>query len=774
MSSKFTTFIFCSFCSIVCFFSSTELKGQKQTFKINNIRLNDTTQRLLVKTLILDAQRKRPELISRNFNVSEEVGGERERLQIEKIVPFDGKRISQDTFNVLFLVDVSGSMRTDDRIGKAKLAVKESIQEITFSPQSKVYLSTFANEVSPSKQVDKTVIVQEAEIIQIPPKGADTDLFRALFVKINELKTKKGTNVLILLSDGVNDIANNPYYKTNSPIPSETVLQLASTLSEDFLLFPIGLGGKVDSLFLKALPEKTKNQTDYYIPTYNPDELKEIFKSIFTEFTTNAVFYIYPDAGKYRGEKRDLKIEWKKGGISDNKIYQKGTTDAPVLIGQKKMKWWDWLIQALVGSMLVASLYIGLKYWVPLYKKRLFRKLYVQKYVQEANVIRRDPLTQDAFQEGDMVVVKCQQMVALSTWDAIGHCPNYPACMEFAKPCDGAGGSDNIGDFFSQKGIFKTFNWIFFGALGGLIGWFLYAITKLTNFTAPHTLLKYILKNTGLEQKLLQSQAGEHLISNTLPASNEAIVGVVLATGIAGTLSYVEDKGDARKFSVSRVLIRTLLSFLAACIIFLKGSALQYLVFGGNPFISGLVTWTFFGLVFGMILSFNSSILLKRGIMASVIACSVGFIVYHFIIIISNDSWSKLFSFIVLGALLGWIIVSVISSLEDFEIRYISPQLYWGIIKPISKWLRRGLEVWIGTEPKCYVFIKWEDEKANSMHAKLTLENDVVYIEAKAETLLNGVILPLNVKTPLHNNDIIQLGVGSVSKMQYIEKRRVR
>ena len=60
------------------------------------------------------------------------------------------------------------------------------------------------------------------------------------------------------------------------------------------------------------------------------------------------------------------------------------------------------------------------------------------------------------------------------------------------------------------------------------------------------------------------------------------------------------------------------------------------------------------------------------------------------------------------------------------------------------------------------------------MHAKLTLENDRVYIEPKFDTLLNGVLLPINAKTPLNNNDILQVGVGSVSKMQYMEKRKTK
>ena len=72
---------------------------------------------------------------------------------------------------------------------------------------------------------------------------------------------------------------------------------------------------------------------------------------------------------------------------------------------------------------------------------------------------------------------------------------------------------------------------------------------------------------------------------------------------------------------------------------------------------------------------------------------------------------------------------------------------------------------------KCYVFIKWEDKSVGERHAKMVYYQSNVYIIPLHETLVNGVIIPENQKTPLMNNDIIQLGRESISKMQYKEKR---
>jgi predicted component of type VI protein secretion system len=92
------------------------------------------------------------------------------------------------------------------------------------------------------------------------------------------------------------------------------------------------------------------------------------------------------------------------------------------------------------------------------------------------------------------------------------------------------------------------------------------------------------------------------------------------------------------------------------------------------------------------------------------------------------------------------------------------------MVKPISKWLKNGMEVFIGRSAKCYVFIKWNDEHVEDKHAMLVLENGRVHIIALYETLLNGVIIPENQKVELNNDDIIQLGRYSNSKMQYKER----
>ena len=80
----------------------------------------------------------------------------------------------------------------------------------------------------------------------------------------------------------------------------------------------------------------------------------------------------------------------------------------------------------------------------------------------------------------ELVVVKCpRQLTTLATWEYVkNQCPNYPRCLDFQTPCDGAGAPTDRDKFFSGKGMFRRLNWVWFGMVGGFIGWSLFALFK--------------------------------------------------------------------------------------------------------------------------------------------------------------------------------------------------------------------------------------------------------------------------------------------------------
>jgi FHA domain-containing protein len=170
-----------------------------------------------------------------------------------------------------------------------------------------------------------------------------------------------------------------------------------------------------------------------------------------------------------------------------------------------------------------------------------------------------------------------------------------------------------------------------------------------------------------------------------------------------------------------------------------------------------------------------SSPTLLKGIKGGLVASLVAYVVYLFLldkVFADNYPLAKLVSLLSLGSILGYILVTVVGSLEDFEMEYLSPEAFRQTI-PISKWLKKNIDVYIGTEQGSYVYVKWSDEQVKPRHARLHFGKGVVFLEPLAETLVNGKIAAVKKSAPLKDGDVIQLGRESVSRMRFREKRKL-
>jgi len=113
----------------------------------------------------------------------------------------------------------------------------------------------------------------------------------------------------------------------------------------------------------------------------------------------------------------------------------------------------------------------------------------------------------------------------------------------------------------------------------------------------------------------------------------------------------------------------------------------------------------------------------------------------------------------------------VVSRLEDFELLILSPKAFSGRVSPISKWLKSSSidYVFMGKDPGCHLYIKWDDPIAKRRHAKFSYSNNVVSVEPE-----DGAIYVNNIciqkRTSLKNDDIISLGAKSTSRVQFRTK----
>jgi hypothetical protein len=400
-----------------------------------------------------------------------------------------------------------------------------------------------------------------------------------------------------------------------------------------------------------------------------------------------------------------------------------------------------------LGLFLTALILLILSELIPLGRKIFFHQKYVHTYEKWffknkekllqgnngmiANFQLTDPITNTPFKASDMVVGKCDHVISLKSWNRYGHCEAYPEnCSEGVFPF-------GFKMFFAQEGIFLPLNWLWFGCAGGMLGW--------------------------LIQSLINTQLG----------LGEGALGLGLGMGLGFMLSWVEELGQTRELSWMRILLRALLAGIAGLLIFSFGAWLIDVALEKYQFWGSLLIWLLFGPALGYILSIKSSISPVRGILGGLVSSIFGFAMYFILFKLRGEAESALMlSFIASGGLLGIIIVTVVKSLEDFELEYLSPPAYRRV-NPISKWLKAGIEIMIGTNPKqCEVLVKWalQDKYVEDLHARLAYRNGNVYLEPLAETLINGEVASPKKSHILKNGDIIQLGRESITKMLFREK----
>ncbi len=774
---SFLLFVIFLLCCILSY--GQEEKKKLSSAKIVSVDINQETN--TVDAIVVAPRINNASFNSNTAKFTEQIDGKWYPLRFFRYEELG--RENTDTYSILFVLDWSGSMRDEDRLVKAKDAIFNTINSVSLPAGSKFYLTAFHDDIFENEEVTKSNIEEKLAQYYVPPKGKGkgTDLFRATITKTREMQNFTGKRVIILLSDGENDLQLNSFYRKNNVVPP-TAEDVYTTVREEdpksnLIFYPIGLGSGADTTFLKKIPDLTANTTDRYIYSDSPDELATIFLKILSQYAVTYHVKLTPTRTVYKGENRRLKLDWQAKGLPSAMIdfypYAGGSFIEPInlAVSQDSTTSLAWGIYFLLGIGIVGGLLATLMYLVPYLKKREFKKKHVIEYIPEPNKIKRDPITQDAFEEGDLVVVKCKQMTSLATWDALGHCPNYPNCMEFTDPCNGAGGEDMQGNFFSQQGVFRILNWLWFGAVGGLGAWMLYAIVQISKFKWLDEKVGAIFSTQEMTDRFMELQGGEFLLKNIPELVDQTFIGLFLGVCLIIAIAIVEERGHSRKFSVGRIVVRGLIGIVACFLIFCGGFFFQYMLLP-NDFLSGLVTWTVFGVAFGSILSINSTVELKRGIFGGIVSSIISYLFYYAIgWITPDDILAKLLSFITLGGILGALIVTYLSNLEDFELVYLSPKEYTGMVKPISKWLKKGMEIYIGRSSKCYVFVKWEDAVVEDRHAKLVYTGGNVHIIPLSETMVNGVIVPENQKTALQNADIIQLGRHSISRMQYKEKR---
>jgi len=668
---------------------------------------------------------------------------------------------SEDTVQVSevhFLVDVSNQVsnqQLDTAIKKIIQPVIEKYQYLNKQNGIDIYLNTFSNKKSESQKIITTenlpTLLKKSKL----RNNKQPDLFRIYTQTIKQLKSTSDKKMLILISSSVNytSVENNQIYKKQLPYTEEDVWRFRDNIPSGLSVFAIGF--KDGLINLRDLVQQGNKSTIQSEDT--PQKYLEIFDSQ-DRILSNFRVQIIPKSDIFKGEKREYSIALDDGITQDEHLFEMGSIFFPVRL-QHNITYEDWLLPFLKGLLSLGVLLFIFGIIVPWNREKIFKKEYVEKYIQEKSIVRNDPLRNEPIKAGDLIVKKCNQIIPFKTWKMIGwQCPNYPECM--SQSCSGAG-EPQANDFFSMQGIYLKLNWVLFGILGGFLAWVFVSLFFKANYQGLNELIEsWLTEQTTLNNSRLIAQN----------IGNSFLVGIASGAGLTSMLSLMEERRSSNKYSrwksVGKILLRTLVGIVVSCIVFAVGAVLHYLI---GSFSSGLIAWMLFGIGLGWILSYKSSIPIRNGIGGGLLASIISFIVFWLISVFLNFSFlnANLISLLILGGIMGYIVVTVVAMLEDYELKIIAPVGFQRTI-PISKWLKSKVGVTIGRLPSSFIFIKWEDSGVEPNHAKLFAENGSIYIQPIGEVLLDGKIINKPVK--LKNKDIFELGRAGITQFQYVEK----
>jgi len=761
-----------------------EEAGPDTTLAINRIVSNDTVPTYIdvkVNAHVNGKPLNSYDLLE-EMVLLEQIGNYEDTVPIQDVIPREGELPQYSYLSVLIMLDRSGSMRQRfnkdgkslPKIELAKNAILNTMRKDKL-PLGGTFFSTFDETNGATAELDTTALAG----VKVPPPGEAkyTHLYECLNEKLKEMEDRAGERVIILVADGENDLA--PGHEAT--VTKEEVLEKLSKMDSTFRIYPVGIGTEIFKETLQELVRATPNPQDTFQYNVGPDSLPYVMERISDALDwTHTVQFSSPTL-PYTGNLR--KISLMLGSEKAESEYKLGSVFNPFNENT------GWQSIFLIGFLIIGVTFAIFIFVIPYLRWLGFRRNYVRRYwqVKKPGIAKYDPLTKDPFHDNDWVVVKCEHVTSLGTWlyeDPKGR-KKKNQCIYYPTKCKDGVAHTESSDFFVQHGFYKKLNWFWHGAFGGFLAWCLWALFENFRDMIGYTEYLWSLASRANIQEWLGVNISDSLEREGIkytyehfidPFFDDFFLGIFLGASLCFALSWVEERGHGRRLAWLRILLRTIIGAVLSMAVFGLGAYLHVTFFTGSSYFPGLISIVLMGLMIGLVLSIASSIILSRGLIAGLVSSVIAYQIYFFlpVFFFSGDyEWAKMISLLLLGGIMGYILVWVVSYLEDFEIEYISPKNFHRIV-PVSKWLKAGQTVTIGRSPSAIVRIKWKDQGVEGIHAELTMENDAILLEPMAPMKINGKRVNLNSKVPLHHDDIIGFGETSITELQYKEKRRGR
>ena len=191
-------------------------------------------------------------------------------------------------YNIVIALDTSGSMAEFHKLDAAKMVSLDFAKKRKNDALGLVVFGNIAYIASPLT-FDKKTFSSILKRIYVGIAGEKTAIYDALFLSANLFKNVKGEKIIILLTDGMDNMSKVPFD-----------VMIKKLKKEHIKVYTIGIGGDADVNVLQKIAKETNGK--FYIAN-SLDDLKEIYNDIDKLNKTkiksniqilNKYYYMYP------------------------------------------------------------------------------------------------------------------------------------------------------------------------------------------------------------------------------------------------------------------------------------------------------------------------------------------------------------------------------------------------------------------------------------------------------------------------------------------------
>jgi Ca-activated chloride channel family protein len=203
---------------------------------------------------------------------------------------------------LVLVVDRSGSMRNEDRIGGLKRAVASFLEKLP--PGSRVALVSFASEVDRLSGFT-TDLGRVREAVDALEADGSTRFYDAVAESLKLLEGESGRRAVLALTDG-EDTASDE---------ADLASVVASARRLGLPVYTLGLGSEreIHSQELRLLADSTRGQ---YYPARRADQLSAIYEQIAERIGSSYVLTYQTERTLPDGTLRPIRISYRGGRIS--------------------------------------------------------------------------------------------------------------------------------------------------------------------------------------------------------------------------------------------------------------------------------------------------------------------------------------------------------------------------------------------------------------------------------------------------------------------------